>query len=122
VTLLEGDTAAAIQRFSELRTNSPIENVIWSYGDPQALERWRLAELLLARGQPLDALEAARIFDRPEPAMYVLFVPRSLELRAEAARALGRTDLAASYRERLEALAAPPLSMIEASPPTGGEP
>lgn len=56
---------------------------------------------MLATGEYEEAIVTASGFDHHAPAVYVTFVPRSLVIRLEAARALGRDDLVARYRERL---------------------
>ena len=64
----------------------------------------RLAELLLATGEYAETLAVASGFDHRAPANYLPFIPKSLLIRIEAAEALGRDDLVARYRERLEKL------------------
>lgn len=55
----------------------------------------------MARGQWLNAIAAASIFDHTGPADFLPFIPRSLDLRRQAALALGDRQKAAGYEQRL---------------------
>jgi Tfp pilus assembly protein PilF len=50
------------------------------------------------------AIQAASVFDHPQPVIYVAFLGESLRLRVEAAEALGERALAKTYRARLDRL------------------
>jgi hypothetical protein len=103
--LARGDTSGALARLSALVPNAPPGPYLeWDIAEPLGYERLTYARLLLATGRAQQALETASVFDSSLPIVYVAFLPASLELRAEAATALGRADLAAHYRERLAAL------------------
>lgn len=104
LALAEGDTAAALEVFRTLRPNAPRRIMWWRRVEPLPLDRLRLAEIMLARSEYDEAIVVASGFDHHQPAIYVTFVPRSLVIRIEAARALGRDDLVARYRARLENL------------------
>jgi len=104
LALAEGDTARALAVFRSLKPTAPRRILWWRRAEPLPLDRLRLAELLLTTGEYEEALVTASGFDHHAPAVYVAFIPRSLVLRIEAARALGRDDLVARYRERLEKL------------------
>jgi serine/threonine-protein kinase len=102
--LLAHDTAGAIQALRRLPLPIPADSLTWSLASPLAAERLTLAELLLARGEYREALDVAAGFDHPEPLAFVPFVPRSLAIREQAARALGRRDEASEYGRRLALL------------------
>jgi len=104
LALAEGDTARALDVFRSLKPTAPRRILWWRRAEPLPLARLRLAELLLATGEYEEALVTASGFDHHAPATYVTFIPKSLVIRIEAARALGRDDLVARYRERLEKL------------------
>jgi tRNA A-37 threonylcarbamoyl transferase component Bud32 len=106
LALLEGDSAGAIGRLREMLATAPQKNLDWGLGGSLAPDRLLLAELLLARGQPQDAILAAGIFDHPVAAVFLPFLPASLELRSRAAVTLGQAREAKAYADRLAALGA----------------
>ena len=108
VALLRGDTADALRRFESLPVIAPRDSLSWEYFEPLATDRLTLAQLLLARGRPADALAQATVFDHPQPVAFLAFLRPSLELRASAADQLGRAALASAFRARLRLLAARP--------------
>lgn len=71
---------------------------------PGAAERLEYARLLAARGDYRRSIAVADILDSPWPAVHLLYLRPSLELRLEAAQALGDAGLADVYRRRLERL------------------
>jgi hypothetical protein len=95
--LVRGDTALAVGRLLALRPAAGRAYITWGLWQPLAAERIALAEILLARGDPTRALEIASGFDHFEPVAFVMYWPRSLELRLRAATNLGRPDLAKRY-------------------------
>ncbi|MGH7513322.1 MAG: tetratricopeptide repeat protein, partial [Gemmatimonadales bacterium] len=99
--LVRGDTARASTRLLALRPAAGRAYITWGLWQSLAAERMALAEILLAEGQPSRALEIASGFDHFEPVMFVLYWPRSLELRIRAATSLGRSDLAQRYAAQL---------------------
>jgi hypothetical protein len=63
-----------------------------------------LAELLFARRRFRDAIRVSSEFDQSQPILYVFCLPRSLQLRYQAAMALGETAQADQYASRLRSL------------------
>jgi tetratricopeptide (TPR) repeat protein len=106
--LLRGDTAGAIAELKALRSTAPRARLEWEHGEPLPVERLRLAELQLATGRYAEAMETAAGFDHPAPVVYLGFVGRSLEIRRDAARALGNARLQRLFEDRLARLRAPP--------------
>jgi tetratricopeptide (TPR) repeat protein len=104
--LFNGDTAAAITRLRAVLGAVVQDNLDWGVGQSLAPERWLLAELLLALGQPREAISAAATFDDPVPAVFLPYLPVSLSLRRRAAEALGQGSEARRYQSRLAALGA----------------
>jgi hypothetical protein len=66
--LLDGDTAGAITRLRSALSLGRRDALDWSMGEPLAADRLLLAELLLARGLPADAM--------PLPACSITRLPR----------------------------------------------
>ncbi len=106
------DTSGAIERFRQLASRASFDDLEWEWGLPLAVERIRLAEIYLARGQHREAHDVATIFDHPGPIAHLVFLPRSLAIRYRAATALGRRDAAIGYRKRLTELGR--LDLVEA--------
>ena len=102
--LLKGDSAGAIGRLRPALSVGQRRTLDWDLGESLAPDRLLLAELLLARGQPAEAMSAAGVFDHQAPAVFLPFLPASLALRSRAAVALGRADDARRFQERLVAL------------------
>ncbi len=105
-TLARADTTAAIDAFQALVPNAIREEVEGSLWESLATERIVLARLLLARGEWVRAHRVASVFDHPGVFIHQLFLPASLAVREQAARALADNSLAAAARQRLEGLAA----------------
>ncbi|HEX9729182.1 MAG TPA: serine/threonine-protein kinase [Gemmatimonadales bacterium] len=103
-TLSQDDTAAALSRFEALRATARRDSLSWDLGEPLAVERLRLSELLFATGDFAGAHDVATAFDHPEPAAFIEFVPLSLAVRYRAAHHMGRSELASDYRDRLRLL------------------
>jgi serine/threonine-protein kinase len=104
LALALGDTVGALASFSALRAEFQPEALEWGLVEPLALERILLARIALARRAFAEAHRLAALFDHPTPVAFVPFVPASLEIRRQAARALGRNDFAELYRSRLRRL------------------
>ena len=102
--LARGDSAGALKLLQQLVPTAGRGALIWNPWESLGGERLLLAELLLARGEFVEALRLARNFDAPVPVPYVLYLPASLKLRLRAARALGDEQLAQRVRARLVAL------------------
>lgn len=105
LVLLQGDTADAIARLRAVLSSATQANLDWGMGASLAPERLLLAQLLAGR-QPRQAIRTAAVFDHPVPAVFLPFLPASLELRRDAAKALGDSRKAREYADRLVALGA----------------
>jgi hypothetical protein len=106
LALLRGDTAGAIAVLQSVLGAGPQRELDWGLGEPLAVDRLLLARLRLARREWREAIRSAAVFDHPIPAVFLAFVPASLELRRTAAEALGETREARIYMDRLAALGA----------------
>ncbi len=104
VALLMADTAVAIERLAALTPSAPRDWIQWQPWESLGPERLALAETLLARGEYERAASVAGLIDYPQPVVYLMYLPRSLEIRTRAADALGDADAAAVYRRRLASL------------------
>ncbi len=104
--LARSDTSTAVRLFqASLREAVPGgENIEWDIAKPRGLDRLRLAQLLLAIGEPERALRVADVLDSASPSVYLIYLAESLKLRADAAGAVGNMALAAKYGARLSAL------------------
>jgi hypothetical protein len=99
------DTAGAIALLTPLvGAPIPADDLYWDEAASMADERLLLARLFLARGDPAQALAIASVFDSSQPAVFLLYLVPSLELRARAADALGDGLLARRYRSRIAGL------------------
>jgi serine/threonine-protein kinase len=101
LVLLQGDSVEAIRRLRAIRATAPSADVEWQPWESLGEERMILAELLLARGEFEEAERVAAQIDSPQPLVYLLYLRRSLVLRARAAVALGRADRARRYQARV---------------------
>ena len=105
VLLAAGDSATAERSFASfIATGSAQAGVEWDEAASKAAERMVLVQLLIARRAWRDAIDVATVFESPWPQIYRQYVPASLELRAQAAAALGRPAEAAQYRARVAAI------------------
>jgi tRNA A-37 threonylcarbamoyl transferase component Bud32 len=104
VVLLQGDTAAAIDRLRAVLGGAVQDELDWGVGESLAPDRLLLAELLLARGQSREAITAAAVFDDPVPAVFLPYLPAGLAIRRQAALALGQGSEARRFEARLTAL------------------
>lgn len=104
LALLSADTTAAIAQLLEVAPAGDGAQIEWGMQEPFGQERLLLAEVLLARGRPQEAIEAADLIDHPRPIIYLVFLRESLDLRIRAAEQLGKAELAAGYRARLARL------------------
>jgi hypothetical protein len=105
LALARGDSAEALRRFQELvPATLPGDALSWDEFAPLGLERLALARLLLARGEYVDAIRVADVFDSPSPHIYLLFARISLRLRLEAARRIPDQLLVKRFEARLAAL------------------
>jgi hypothetical protein len=95
------DTAGAIAALRAIRSVATPADLLWEYPAAYAEERVLLARLLLARGEPAAAIVVAEVLDHGWPVAFTAYVPASLTVRAQAARALGSSRDAAAYAARL---------------------
>ncbi len=102
--LARGDSAGALKLLEELVPTTGRGALTWSPWESLGGERLLLAQLRLARGEFAEAIRVARNFDAPAPVPYVLYLPASLRLRLQAARAIRDEGLAQRVRDRLVAL------------------
>lgn len=105
VALARADTVRAIDLLTSLvGFPLPADDAQWDESAVMADERLLLAGLHLARGDATRALGIADVFDSTQPAVFLMYLVPSLELRIRAAQALGDDRLAARYRARLAAM------------------
>jgi hypothetical protein len=102
--LARGDTTRALYAFGRLAPRAPTSVVQGSLWESLAAERLVYARLLLATGSSAAAHRTASVFDQPVLYVNPLFLRPSLEIRVEAARALGDDGLRRAAEERLRAL------------------
>jgi hypothetical protein len=121
LALLDGDSAGAIGRLQAHLGWGRREALEWELGESLAPDRLLLAELLLARHQPAEALAAAGVFDHPAPITFLPFLPASLTIRTRAALAMGRKDEAQRYQARLAALGQSDDQALASSPSAQAE-
>ena len=105
VVLAEGDTAAAIQLLYDLAPTAPRASLQHPW-ESLGLERLTLARLLLTQGRADEAIQVAATFDSPGAVnlIFPLFLPASLEVRLQAARALNDQAMVEEIEARLSAL------------------
>jgi hypothetical protein len=103
-SLARGDTATALRAFAALSPRAPTSVLQGSLWESLAAERLTYARLLLATGSAAAAHRVASVFDQPGLYINTLFLRPSLELRSQAARALGDHDLWRAADERLRRL------------------
>ena len=102
--LAAGDTGSAIRRLFVLRPTATVADIEWQPWEGLGLERLVLARILAARANYALASEVAEQFDTPQPVIYPVYLPASLAIRAQAARALGRPEEAKRLDARLHSL------------------
>ncbi|HEV7594141.1 MAG TPA: serine/threonine-protein kinase [Gemmatimonadaceae bacterium] len=99
------DTARAFALLTPLVGASiPDDELQWDESASMADERLLLAQLLFSRGDAKGALDVASVFDSTQPAVFLLYLTPSLELRIRAAQALGDDRLASRFRARLASM------------------
>ncbi len=102
--LARADTAEALRRFEAVLSEGVSgELLAWDVTAPRGSERLSLARLLMSRREYQRAIDVAAVFDSPGPLIYMLYLPESLKLRAEAAAALGDKQMESRFRARLAA-------------------
>jgi len=100
LTLARGDTAGAIVLLERLVPNADQASLRWSPWEALPWERFRLAQLLAARGETVKAAQVAAAFDSPASFGYVPWLPVSLQLRERLERSLGDAPYADALRRR----------------------
>ncbi len=98
------DTAGALAALHRLTPSVSQADLVWQPWEALAGERLALAQLLLAGGRAEEAERVAAELDSDRAVVYLVYLPASLELRAQAAEALGRPEVAAIHRTRLTVL------------------
>ncbi len=104
LAILRGDTARAMARLGALRPHAPGGDLQWGEWEALGAERMLQAEVLWKQGRAREAMEVASALDHPQPVTYLLYLPASLRLRMQAARALGMPGAASHFHDRLLAL------------------
>jgi len=104
LALARGDTALARRELESLEISLPHGWLEWGLFEALPIERMTLAEIALNRGQFVEALRLAKLFDHPSPIAYLPFLAKSLGIRIAAARALHRPQEAEQYARRLKEL------------------
>jgi hypothetical protein len=103
--LARGDSAGALRILQTLSPNANSHQALtWTPWESLGHERLLLARLLLARRQHWEALYVTSGFDSPVPIAYLMYLPASLQIRAELANRIGMGRLASASRHRLAAL------------------
>jgi tRNA A-37 threonylcarbamoyl transferase component Bud32/tetratricopeptide (TPR) repeat protein len=124
--LVTGDTTTAFRLLEALLEEAVPggEEIYWNIALPRGLDRLAFARLLSARGDYRRTIAVADVFDSPAPSVYLLYLPESLRVRADAAAALGERSLAESYQARLTAFRGSSTVATHAAPTSekGGTP
>jgi tRNA A-37 threonylcarbamoyl transferase component Bud32/tetratricopeptide (TPR) repeat protein len=103
LALQRGDSTA-IARMREIFAIGNREALLWGIGEPLAADRLLVAAALLARGKAQESMSVAASMDHTSATTFLPFLPSSLVLRRDAARALGRQDLVKVFEGRLARL------------------
>jgi tetratricopeptide (TPR) repeat protein len=107
LSLATGDTTSAMEIWSGLRSVGTARHLFTALPEPLVVERLVMAELLLSRGDAEAAYWSASAIDHPQPLVFAAFLAKSLEIRWQAASALGGSmwaQRADNARGRLEGL------------------
>ncbi len=104
--LARGDSTGAIAALRNLQPNARRDSLTFEMFEPLAVERAQLALLQFARGAYADAIATAAQLEHSQPAIYLPFLPLSLELRARAWGKLDKPSEAEQNRARLRTLEA----------------
>ena len=99
--LARHDTTAALKAFGALSPRAPASVLQGSLWETLAPERLAYARLLLATGSPALAHRIASVFDQPGLYLNLLYLRPSLDIRMQAARALGDGGLRRAAEGRL---------------------
>ena len=117
LALQRGDSTAIV-RMREIFAIGNRDALAWGIGEPLAADRLLVAEALLARGKALESLSIAARMDHTSAATFLPYLPSSLVLRRDAARALGRQDLVRVFEARLSKLGRQELMASQGPTPT----
>jgi len=115
LSLLRGDTAAAIVRLKGIRPAADPAFITWDPFESAANERLLLARLQLATGDAEGAWQTAATFDSPKSQVDALYLAGSLSVRLRAARQLGRNSDRSRIEARLRALGRQDLIISESA-------
>ncbi|MFN0181275.1 MAG: protein kinase domain-containing protein [Gemmatimonadales bacterium] len=104
--LAEGDSLLALERFASLvaQAASTDETLSWDEAGGLGLDRLILGRLLIWHREYARAIRVLEVHDSAAPSVFPLYLKASLSLRADAATALGRTEIAATLLQRVAAL------------------
>ena len=105
VLLARGDTMGAIGAFEQLAPSARRDSLTYELFEPLGIERAILALALLKTGKSAEAIRVASLLEHPQPAIYLIFLPLSLQIRARASERLDNFGAAKQYTARLERLA-----------------
>jgi serine/threonine protein kinase/tetratricopeptide (TPR) repeat protein len=98
-SLAEKDTLRALKFFQQLSPMAGVEH--W---EALGAERMAMAEIQFRRAHYADAYRVASLFDSPAGVSYLLFMRKSLQVRAQAARGMSDDKLATQMEGRLAGL------------------
>ena len=105
IALANGDSARALALVRPLVAAAARgDEIVWDEAWPMGAERLMLARLLLARGNPAEAIQVANVLDSPAASIHPLYLRASLEVRLNAAVALRDRTLESRIRERIRRL------------------
>jgi serine/threonine-protein kinase len=98
------DSLGAMETLEARLPVAPYQELVWGLAAPLAFPLLARARIELAQRRFEEALATASLFDHPQPVVYLPYLPESLSIRIDAARALGRESLAAGFERRLRSL------------------
>ena len=104
MTLAQGDTTTAIDLLNKLVPTGDQAALRWSPWEGLPWERFKLAQLLAARGRVLRAAEVAAAFDNPVSFGFLPWLPASLKFREQLERRLGDAPYADALAQRYAGL------------------
>jgi tetratricopeptide (TPR) repeat protein len=106
LAVLRADTAGAIRKFAALQPVVRRDVLMWGLSETGAVERFKLAQLLMDRREYEDAYRVASAFVHPQPMAFLPYLQASLDLRMRAAESIGpRPAWLTQTRESLDRLA-----------------
>ncbi|MDQ6611541.1 MAG: hypothetical protein M3Y64_03835, partial [Gemmatimonadota bacterium] len=106
IAMARHDTTDAIRRLQALLKLPALkDSVSWEEAGSLGLERLTLGRLLMARHEYASARDVLRVLDSAAPANFPLYAPLALQLRIDAATALGDEAEVQALRKRLRLMA-----------------